>query len=127
VAARKITLTPRHKEVRVGFALQHLPQDDAFWSRVVFSDEKSFQSCPNGRIRIYRPRNTRYEERYVDATDRSGRFSVGKYVGLDFGGSGGNLTCGGEVFLISPHVDAEEWIVNPLYRLWVKHQLFITY
>jgi hypothetical protein len=27
--------TSCHKEVRVGFALQHLPQDDAFWSRVV--------------------------------------------------------------------------------------------
>jgi transposase len=78
VAARK--MTPRHKEVRVGFALQHLPQDDAFWSRVVFSDEKTFQSCPNGRIRVNQPRNTRYEERYVDATDRSGRFSVNMWA-----------------------------------------------
>jgi hypothetical protein len=98
VAARKMTLTPRHKEVRVGFALQHLPQDDAFWSRVVFSDEKTFQSCPNGRIRVYRPRNTRYEERYVDATDRNEWPFFYKYVSLDFGGdSRGNLACGGEV------------------------------
>jgi hypothetical protein len=75
-----MTLTPRHKEVRVSFALQHLPEDDAFWSRVVFSDEKTFQSCPNGRIRVYRPRNTRYEERYVDPTHRSGRFSVNMWA-----------------------------------------------
>jgi hypothetical protein len=67
---------------KVGFALQHLPQDDAFWSRVVFSDEKSFQSCPNGRIRVYRPRNTWYEACYVDATDRSGHFSVNMWACL---------------------------------------------
>ncbi|KAH0816469.1 hypothetical protein GEV33_006322 [Tenebrio molitor] len=68
-------------------AITHLPvSDDAFWSRVVFSDEKTFQSCPNGRIRVYRPRNTRYEERYVDATDRNEWPFFCKYVSLDFGG-----------------------------------------
>jgi hypothetical protein len=62
------------------FCSTTLAQDDAFWSRVVFSDEKTFQSCPNGRIRVNQPRNTRYEERYVDATDRSGRFSVNMWA-----------------------------------------------
>jgi hypothetical protein len=60
-AARKIRLTPRHKEARVGFALEHLAKDNAFWSRVVFSDEKVFQSSHNGRVRVYRPRNSRYD------------------------------------------------------------------
>jgi hypothetical protein len=50
-SARKIGLTPRHKEARIGFALEHLARDEAFWSSVVFSDEKVFQSCPNGRLR----------------------------------------------------------------------------
>jgi transposase len=75
-AARKIRLTPQHKEARVGFALEHLTKDNAFWSRVVFSDEKVFQSEHNGRVRVYRPRNSRYDERYVEPTERSGRFSV---------------------------------------------------
>jgi transposase len=75
-AARKIRLTPQHKEARVGFALEHLAKDNAFWSRVVFSDEKVFQSAHNGRVRVYRPRNSRYDERYVEPTERSGRFSV---------------------------------------------------
>jgi hypothetical protein len=75
-AARKIRLTPRHKEARVGFALEHLAKDNAFWSRVVFSDEKVFQSSHNGRVRVYRPRNSRYDERYVEPTERSGRFSA---------------------------------------------------
>jgi hypothetical protein len=56
-AARKTRLTPRHKEARVGFALEHLAKDNAFWSQVVFSDEKVFQSSHNGRVRVYRPRN----------------------------------------------------------------------
>jgi hypothetical protein len=42
----------------------------------VFSDEKVFQSSHNGRVRVYRPRNSRYDERYVEPTERSGRFSV---------------------------------------------------
>jgi Mn-dependent DtxR family transcriptional regulator len=70
-AARKIRLTPRHKEAKVGFALEHLAKDNAFWSRVVFSDEMVFQSSHNGRVRLYRPRNSRYDERYVEPTIRS--------------------------------------------------------
>ncbi|KAJ3631766.1 hypothetical protein MTP99_012874 [Tenebrio molitor] len=75
-AARKIRLTPRHKEARVGFALEHLAKDNAFWSRVVFSDEKVFQSSHNGRVRVYRPRNSRYDKQYVEPTERCGRFFV---------------------------------------------------
>jgi hypothetical protein len=41
-------------------------KDEAFWSRVVFSDEKVFQSSRNARIRVYRPRNFRFSERYAD-------------------------------------------------------------
>jgi hypothetical protein len=43
---KKVASTPRLKEARIGFALQHLIQNDAFWSRVSFSDEKVFQSPP---------------------------------------------------------------------------------
>jgi hypothetical protein len=50
VAARKIKLTPLHREARVGFALLHLAREDAFWRRIIFSDEKTFQSCPNGPL-----------------------------------------------------------------------------
>jgi hypothetical protein len=65
----------------VGFALEYLAKDDVFWSKVVFSDEKVFQSCSNGRIRVYRPRNCRYDEKYVDhGGDRSGRFPVNMWA-----------------------------------------------
>jgi hypothetical protein len=48
----------------MGFALQYLGQDEEFWRRVVFSDEKVFQS-PNDHLKVYRPRNSTYEEPYV--------------------------------------------------------------
>jgi Mn-dependent DtxR family transcriptional regulator len=50
-AAKKIRLTPRHMEARIGLSLQHLVEND-FWSRVIFSDEKVFQSSPNGQLRV---------------------------------------------------------------------------
>jgi hypothetical protein len=49
----------------MGYALEYLTRDEAFWNRVVFSDEEVFLSCRNGRIKVYRPTNTRYNERYV--------------------------------------------------------------
>jgi hypothetical protein len=51
-------------------------QDNNIWNNVVFSDEKTFQSSHNGRIRVYRPPGTRYNEQYVKNYDRSGRFSL---------------------------------------------------
>ncbi|KAJ3661684.1 hypothetical protein Zmor_006071 [Zophobas morio] len=53
IAAKKMLLTPRHREARVGFALEYLARDQAFWNRVVFSDEKVFQSSRNDSIRVY--------------------------------------------------------------------------
>jgi hypothetical protein len=56
----------------------HLIQNDAPWSRVIFSrTKKSFSlSSPNGRLRVYRLWNIRYEERSVEKTERSEHFSV---------------------------------------------------
>jgi hypothetical protein len=47
-----------------------------FWENVVFSDEKTFQSYSNGRVRVYRPVGERFSEQYVHKIKRSGRFSV---------------------------------------------------
>jgi hypothetical protein len=74
VGARKLNLTPTHRKARMAFCLEHLARDDAFWAQVIFSDEKVFQSCPNGRLKVYRPRNSRYDKPYVQTTERSNRF-----------------------------------------------------
>ncbi|KAJ8915922.1 hypothetical protein NQ315_015537 [Exocentrus adspersus] len=44
-AARKVFLSNEHKQVRVQFANEMLNREPAFWNNVVFSDEKTFQSC----------------------------------------------------------------------------------
>lgn len=75
-AARKIRLTDRHKEARLGFALQHLPHDNNFWEHVIFSDEKTFQSSSSGNVRVYRPRNRRYHTKYTQKIETNRRFSV---------------------------------------------------
>src|SRR3978361_1509899 len=50
--AQKPFLTQANKEGRCGFALQYLVEEDNFWENVIFTDEKVFQSCYNGRIRV---------------------------------------------------------------------------
>ncbi|KAJ8911578.1 hypothetical protein NQ315_016115 [Exocentrus adspersus] len=44
-AARKVFLSNEHKQIRVQFANEMLNQEHAFWNNVLFSDEKTFQSC----------------------------------------------------------------------------------
>ncbi|KAJ8938251.1 hypothetical protein NQ318_001784 [Aromia moschata] len=75
VAAHKMFLTEEHKQRRVKFANEFL-QGNEFWNNVMFSDEKTFQSSKNGRLPVYRSRNTRFEENYTLSTTNSGRFSV---------------------------------------------------
>jgi transposase len=75
-AAKKPFLTEANKEQRIGFALQNYLEPPAFWEKVIFTDEKIFQSCYNGRLRVYRPPRTRFEEKFTQKDRNSGRFSV---------------------------------------------------
>lgn len=54
-AANKIYLTEVNKQQRLEFAQQFVDNVN-LWENVVFSDEKSFQSYHDGRLRVYRPR-----------------------------------------------------------------------
>lgn len=69
IYARKPKLTQAQKEERMGYALQNLTRD---WSNVIFSDEKTFQSDMHQRTHLYRPPNTRYDERFLQPIQRSG-------------------------------------------------------
>ena len=42
IPATKSSLTQTHKDTRLGFALQYLPEDIDFWRKVIFTDEKTF-------------------------------------------------------------------------------------
>ncbi|KAH0818967.1 hypothetical protein GEV33_003824 [Tenebrio molitor] len=56
--------------------------------QVVFSDEKTFQSSHSGRLRVYRPVGTRYDEQYVRTYNQSGRFSVNLWAWISSRGPG---------------------------------------
>lgn len=75
-SAKKTILSAQQKQGRIIFCLNYVYRPLEFWKQVIFSDEKIFQSSNDGRIRVYRPRNCRFEERYVNPSNSSGRFSV---------------------------------------------------
>lgn len=86
-AANKIQLTNENRRARVNFARQFV-HEEGFWENVVFSDEKTFQSCHNGRIRVYRPTGQRYNREYVHSQNKSGRFSVNVWGWVSMRGPG---------------------------------------
>ena len=54
VAANKSLLSEENKRARVQYALELLEQPPAFWTNVVFSDEKTFCTSRHGRLIVYR-------------------------------------------------------------------------
>lgn len=87
-AASKFFLTEIHRQRRLAFAHQYSNMNEQFWSNVIFSDEKVFQSYHNGRVRVYRPQNSRYSQRYIKEIKKSGRFSVNMWAWISVHGPG---------------------------------------
>lgn len=86
-AANKVFLTEAHMRERVIFAERYL-NNPRIWQTVIFSDEKTFQSCRNGRVRVYRPVGARFNRRYINTSTRSGRFSVNVWGWISSRGPG---------------------------------------
>jgi hypothetical protein len=84
-AANKIVLTVADKRERLRFALLPI---NSFWGNIFFSDEKTFHSCSNGRVRVHRPIRERFAEQYVRQINRSGRFSVNVWGWISLRGFG---------------------------------------
>lgn len=93
-AARKPKLTIAQKEARMGYAFENLTRD---WSNVVFSDEKTYQTDRHQRLHVYRPRNSRFQERYIQENQRSGRISAGYWGWISRDGPGELVSIGGRL------------------------------
>ncbi|KAJ6639321.1 Transposable element Tcb1 transposase [Pseudolycoriella hygida] len=91
-AARKPKLTEEQKEARMGYALENLTRD---WSNVVFSDEKTFQTDRHQRLHVYRPNKSRYNPKYIQERQRSGRISAGYWGWISMYGPGELVAVGG--------------------------------
>ena len=66
-------LEPRHRRDRLRWARRHVRFTRADWARVVFTDEKRFSiHGSDGRDRVYRRRNERYEQQCIMETRLQG-------------------------------------------------------
>lgn len=111
-SAKKTVLTEEHKQSRILFCLNYVYRPQNFWDNVVFSDEKLFQSGHDGRIRVYRPAKSRYDERYVSSRNRSGRFSINVWAWVCVHCSGIAWRIGGR-FNGQAYLDILENIMHP--------------
>ena len=59
IPARKERLTEQHRAARLAFARQYVDRGVDFFSRFVFTDEKTFNSTNHGLVHNWRPHNTR--------------------------------------------------------------------
>jgi hypothetical protein len=87
-SAKKTILTEENKQSRILSCLNYIYRPLNFWNTVIFSDEKLFKSCNDGRVRVYRPVNSKFSERYVSPQNRSGRFSANVWAWISILGPG---------------------------------------
>lgn len=85
IAARKPRLTPEQRQARLLYAQANLNRN---WDNVIFSDEKTFQSDRHQQTHLYRPANCRYDEDYIQPTQRSGRITAGVWGWISRAGPG---------------------------------------
>ncbi|XP_064115104.1 uncharacterized protein LOC135221216 [Macrobrachium nipponense] len=58
IPAKKPLMAEKHKEERLGFALQYYSVADDFWKKVIFCD-KTFSTDEHSSLHCWRPVNTR--------------------------------------------------------------------
>jgi len=97
-------LLPRHRRARLLFSRRHLRWNRAHWARVVFSDESRFKlSHSDGRVRVYRRKGERYDDRCVLERDRFGGGSVMVWGGI----MGGRKT---DLVVVNGNLNAQGYV-----------------
>lgn len=94
--AKKIALSPAHRQARIEFARQYLNfnwQDNI----VIFTDEKCFKSDKDGRIFLWRTTGTRYNEVNTLPCRTSGRITLGYWGWMSSMGPGELVEVGGRM------------------------------
>lgn len=83
--AKKPLLTPEHAEARLQFCRENLQRD---WSKVIFSDEKTFSSSIDSPVTLWRPRGQRYQLEHIRPQAASGRITAGFWGWMSSEGPG---------------------------------------
>lgn len=84
----KPPLSNAQRRQRLNFARSHLSWTLHDWESVVFTDESCVQSLPNAAIRVYRPKGSRFDSRYTQKRNRSGRISISVWSCMSSAGIG---------------------------------------
>lgn len=85
---KKPRLNANHLARRLEWANLHVNENDEFWNKTVFTDEKVFQSSNSGTVKVYRPINSKFDQKFTAANERSGRFSVHVWGWISHEGKG---------------------------------------
>lgn len=86
-AARETRLTEEHRINRIAYCRLMLEMwDEDRLKTIIFSDEKNFCTDVSWRCKVYRPFNTRYEQTYVQETQRSGRIANNYWGAIGYEG-----------------------------------------
>lgn len=99
IPAFQTQLTQEQKDRRVEFCEENYGID---WDLVIFSDEKTFKSCNDRAMSLYRPKKQRYNPRYVQETTFAGRITCGVWGFITRGGVG-------ELSQTTAHMNSEEY------------------
>lgn len=115
-------LTRQQKDARIAFAEAHYGFD---WEKVIFSDEKTFQSDPDKKHHLWRPPNTRYELEHIQRVNRSGRISCGVWGWISVGGPGALTNIEGNMNRFD-YIDILENVYLPSLRYTIdNHEDFL--
>lgn len=113
IAAKKPKLSPAQREARMGYALENLTRD---WSNVVFSDEKTYQTDAHQKMHVYWPKNSRFDPKFIQESQRSGRISAGYWGWISKDGPGELVPIGGRLNS-KGYVEILEQILKPTMEL----------
>ncbi|CAF4090341.1 unnamed protein product [Rotaria magnacalcarata] len=98
--------------------IEYLAKDDEFWAKVIFTDEKTFSSEGHSKRHCWRLRETRYEEKNICESQRSGRINVGM-LGWISGLGIGELTEVNGRFTSEQYIEILEEVMLPSVRAMV--------
>lgn len=89
VAAHEIKLTERHKQDRINhcrYMLEEFGEEN--FHKIIFTDEKSFDSDKVFHKKVYRPKGTRFDQKYILHDSRSGHLSANYWGWISCAGPG---------------------------------------
>ena len=118
----KPSLTDAHKHERLLFAQNHQPNPAILqlgaelfdWQKVAFSDESIICTSDHGVRWVRRPRNARWEQRYISEDTRSSRISVSVW---------GIISCRGlgPLVLVQGRMNSEQYCRRILQRTVIPY------